>query len=268
MSKYIDGNFFKSLCDIHLGEDVFGYKDTSEDIVLYADTHDYKKALYLISCQPEKNFILVTHNSDHCVEKTDIPQNLNMWYGMNINFEHPKLNALPIGLENEHWHPEKRTVMKMSKQKKPQERIIKALSQFNPATFKEERVSLLVDVVNENIFADPYYCINGENFTSYTDNLNNYAFCLCPRGNGIDTHRVWECIYSGCIPIVKEHITHKFDITTPILTVDNWSLITQNFLQQIYHDFPFHLFIKNPILSQEYWKEKIRNNVQGLKYYK
>jgi len=27
---------------------------------------------------------------------------------------------------------------------------------------------------------------------------------ICPRGNGIDTHRFWECLYRGVVPIVKD----------------------------------------------------------------
>lgn len=32
----------------------------------------------------------------------------------------------------------------------------------------------------------------------------NYNYMICPRGNGIDTHRFWECLYKGVIPIVKD----------------------------------------------------------------
>lgn len=257
MSSYIDGTFFKSLCDVYLDNNTLDYKNSLKKVILYAETHDYKKALSLINYQSDRNFTLVTHNSDHCIDKTDIPPNLDMWYGLNVNFEHPKLKPLPIGLENEYWHPNKRSLMQLtSGTTKPHERKIKALCQFNHATFKEERTPILFDTINEKIFADQYCCVNGENFMEYARNLNEYAFCICPRGNGIDTHRLWECLYSRCIPIIKNHITHKFDLDLPVVIVEDWKQVTQNFLQQVYHDFPFDLF-NSDILKQEYWREKI-----------
>ena len=37
----------------------------------------------------------------------------------------------------------------------------------------------------------------------YERDLLTSNFVLCPEGNGIDTHRVWEALYSGSIPIVR-----------------------------------------------------------------
>lgn len=36
----------------------------------------------------------------------------------------------------------------------------------------------------------------------YAAVVNEHRFVLCPRGNGIDTHRFWETLYRGAIPIV------------------------------------------------------------------
>lgn len=38
---------------------------------------------------------------------------------------------------------------------------------------------------------------------------HNHRFVLCPRGNGVDTHRFWETLYRGAVPIVKK--THWSD---------------------------------------------------------
>ncbi len=34
--------------------------------------------------------------------------------------------------------------------------------------------------------------------------MRRYKFVACPRGNGIDTHRFWEVLYRGGVPIVKK----------------------------------------------------------------
>jgi hypothetical protein len=33
--------------------------------------------------------------------------------------------------------------------------------------------------------------------------LSEYKFWICPRGNGLDTHRAWEALYVGAVPIIK-----------------------------------------------------------------
>lgn len=35
--------------------------------------------------------------------------------------------------------------------------------------------------------------------------MASYQFTLCPRGNGVDTHRFWEALYRGSTPIILEN---------------------------------------------------------------
>lgn len=39
---------------------------------------------------------------------------------------------------------------------------------------------------------------------AYLRNLFSHRFVLCPPGNGEDTHRMWEALYCGAIPVVRE----------------------------------------------------------------
>ena len=64
-------------------------------------------------------------------------------------------------------------------------------------------------------------------------------YALCPRGCGVDTHRFYECIYLGCIPIVVR--THKVfdrlyapDTGFPCLVVERWADVTGELLDQSY----------------------------------
>jgi hypothetical protein len=250
---YIDGDFFSGLA----GCKTYDRLPDRDIITLYSTTDHYERAIRFIANNPDKEFKLITHNSDKCVEYGFIPDNLVKWYAQNLNFQHPKLEPLPIGFENNHWHPQKRLILD-NLDKHNNKRKLKALAQFNPATFPSERGQLLSDVLNGKIFADAAPCINGQWFDQYANNLTNYSFCLCPRGNGIDTHRVWEAIYLGCIPIVKNHITHKFEYGLPIVFVEDWQEVTQSFLQQKITDFDFGSF-DSPLLTQEYWKNRICN---------
>ena len=66
-------------------------------------------------------------------------------------------------------------------------------------------------------------------------------YALCPRGCGVDTHRFYECIYLGCVPIVIR--THTvFDrlyhpVTGfPCLVVERWVDVTEELLDACYPD--------------------------------
>ena len=61
-------------------------------------------------------------------------------------------------------------------------------------------------------------------------------YALCPRGCGLDTHRFYECIYLGCIPIVvRTHtVFDRLYDAFPCLVVERWADITEVLLDQSY----------------------------------
>ena len=66
-------------------------------------------------------------------------------------------------------------------------------------------------------------------------------YALCPRGCGVDTHRFYECIYLGCVPIVVRTNTvfdRLYDPVTgfPCLVVERWADVTEELLDACYPD--------------------------------
>ena len=64
-------------------------------------------------------------------------------------------------------------------------------------------------------------------------------YALCPRGCGVDTHRFYECIYLGCIPIVTRTNTvfdrlYAPDTGFPCLVVERWADVTEELLDRLY----------------------------------
>ena len=90
------------------------------------------------------------------------------------------------------------------------------------------------------------------------DNIYNHKFVICPEGNGIDTHRIWECLYMGTIPIVEDNINNSFYAELPMLTISDWSELSEEKLWPV-----FVYASLNPwnleMLKFEYWKNKIRS---------
>jgi putative cell wall-binding protein len=48
---------------------------------------------------------------------------------------------------------------------------------------------------------------SGKTYIQYLRELSTYKFCLCIRGNGIDTHRFWESLYLGVVPVIINNNT-------------------------------------------------------------
>lgn len=92
----------------------------------------------------------------------------------------------------------------------------------------------------------------------FLQNARNHSFVLCPRGNGVDTHRLWETLYMGSIPIVIRDIAHSDWTDLPILFVDSWEEVTEERLRNEL------VRIQNAEWNMEklligYWINRIRN---------
>lgn len=206
------------------------------------------------------DFILITHNSDYKITVEDLPSNLKHWFAQNVCIKHPKIESIPIGLENSQWFPEIGKINKM-KDKIKEERNFKNLLYINHniSTNYNERYKPY-QLFRDKPFATCVEGKNGEGFDSYLDNLYNHKFVLCPEGNGTDTHRTWECLYIGTIPIEKRNINNSFYTDLPICFVDDWEEINEDFLNSEYERIKNSEFNLDK-LNFDYWREKINNSI-------
>ncbi len=104
---------------------------------------------------------------------------------------------------------------------------------FNVNTFYKRKY--IFDMFN-NI---EWVCVGNINNTidgrkKFLQEIKSSKFVICPRGNGIDTHRLWETLYMGSIPIVKYHRAYELFIDLPILFINDWSEINEEFLNKKY----------------------------------
>ena len=62
------------------------------------------------------------------------------------------------------------------------------------------------------------------NHQDYIKKLGSSKFSICPIGNGLDTHRFWESLIVGTVPIVKksDFIENFKNHNLPILIVEDW----------------------------------------------
>jgi hypothetical protein len=102
------------------------------------------------------------------------------------------------------------------------------------------------------------------NPTDYADISGRYRFVVCPRGNGIDTHRFWETLYRGSLPIVEisEWAIYFKSHGVPMVMVKNFDEILSWSEEHFISVWKEHQSIPAEIESlwPKYWIELIRNS--------
>jgi hypothetical protein len=165
----------------------------------------------------------------------NVPQNVLHWFSQNVCIIDPRLSSLPIGLENRRWHPEVQKKNRMLG-KLQTARKIKNLVYINHniSTNTAERTTPY-DLLKDKPFATVAYGFNPRNFDNYIDEIYNHKFVVSPPGNGVDTHRKWETLYLGSIPIEKRCPNNTFYEDLPICFIDSWDQVTESFLNNEYN---------------------------------
>lgn len=94
---------------------------------------------------------------------------------------------------------------------------------------------------------------------NYLIDLRKNNFVICPPGNGVDTHRLWETLYMGGIPVVKSNpIMLEFAKLLPIIVVKKWSeVLDSGYMEKRFHEITFEKVFKFETLGRRYWMEKI-----------
>jgi len=184
-------------------------------------------------------FVLLSHNSDGIITKA--PEiykilnspNLIKWYAQNLCMIDEKIHYLPIGLANSMWPCENLQIFKTINTNTLHIKTKHIYFNFNISTNYNKRIVCYNTFDSKIPFLD---------FISSTDNLirlKEYAFCLCPQGNGIDTHRFWECVYLKVVPIVinSVFIQHIKEYNIPMVILNEWDDLFNFNLNYTNYDF-------------------------------
>jgi hypothetical protein len=210
---------------------------------------------YLERLNKITSITLITSQSDFSVTKKvfiNRPKSVTRWFAVNVAYKDNCLIPIPLGLAN-NYSPKNIRIndlvnFKFEKVKK----VNKLYVNLRQSTNYKERENI------ENIFRNKEWVVIKEpnlSINDYISDLNKYKFIFCPWGNGFDTHRIWEALYCGSIPITKSHVGLSFG-SLPIISFENFNnlsiekLITES-NKKDYNFEPLNLKYWNQLIKTE-----------------
>ena len=182
--------------------------------------------------------IIISGHSDYSIQDKEVEYfRPKIWYTVNKETDHPNVHSLPLGITNDtnesYLHSiygNLDSMIEIMTEDIPITNLV--YMNFNVNTFVTEREMVY------NLFKDKKWVTIGniENTLQgrkrFLREIKSHTFVLCPRGNGIDTHRLWETLYMGRIPIVIKHIANEAFRDLPICFIDDWYMVTESFLEK------------------------------------
>jgi hypothetical protein len=138
-----------------------------------------------------------------------IPKNVVNIYAQNNVSNSNRVKSLPLGIGNsepckisghgEYWVNINEKLRVLENIKNIPKEELSIYCNFNDYTNPEHRI-LVKSICNKTNFIN----VEKDNL-SYQEYINKclkYSCAICPIGNGLDTHRVWEMLYCKIIPII------------------------------------------------------------------
>jgi len=141
-----------------------------------------------------------------------IPTNVVKWFMANSLVEQPRIQGIPFGIGKD-------ATEDVLNSKKCSENDKTNLLYINwEDRTNIERIQLKGYFYRSN-FDWVTFIESPKDFKEYLEELSCHKYCLCPEGNGIDTYRFLECIYTGVIPIVFDSPAMRYLSDLPILII-------------------------------------------------
>lgn len=194
-------------------------------------------------------FILLCHNSDQEIDESysyivNHPKVISM-FTQNCIINHNKAVPVPIGLANLMWDHGNQQAFNQSNISSSKSK----LCYFNFSIHNHPSRSITYNKLKNKLV-----WTERTNYISYIKELSQYKFCICPRGNGTDTHRFWECILVDVIPIVLDsEFTIPFYLTgITIIKVKNWDDVSTSYLESI--EIPTNFTQNKKLMDINYYK--------------
>ena len=168
--------------------------------------------------EPRGDYVLFSHNSDRAIDQSlrrfFRRPGLRAWFAVNAAAHHAKLHPFPQGIADPRWpHGDGEALLRVQRQQTEKSNVFDA--SYDVSTYPPAR-----EYCREQTGIDPS---GRRGFEEYLHGLASSYFCIAPRGNGIDTHRVWEALYLRTVPVVTRSLLTERHPDLPMIVLDDWS---------------------------------------------
>lgn len=175
------------------------------------------------------------------------------WFVKNPSIEHNKIQPIPIGpkfqwysinffgedktpvnntLSKHCLNPEHKFDNKDDKEK-PNLVFFNYTKWTTDSSFTEEHTGIRYEIYD--VLKERFQFLPDSSFDEYLKTLSTYKFSISPPGRGYDTHRAWESLMVGTIPVMMRTPLDGLFENLPVVFVDNWDDVTEDFLIQKYN---------------------------------
>lgn len=235
------------------------------------------------------NFTLISGDSDRSIKKSILSVKkilnnkfLKKWYCQNNLIRSKKIISIPIGLDLiSQFHDTHKIFFKTKNSLTPQLyeskiiQIIKKSPKFEKKfnqIFCNYHFSLNKFRHEAILEVDKNLCFFLDKRIDHERNLRlqcKFKFILCPEGNGIDTHRLWEGLILGNIPIIKSNPLNNLYKDLPVIIIKSWKNLDRKKLNSFSKSFANKKYNYEKLLFS-YWKSMIEEKIpikKSLKNY-
>lgn len=226
-SPFLSGDFFSDLSDLSYNgpkwrKDKFSLKKLNDAEIIFCPSKNLQEFLDEYSSQISAK-ILIAGNDDTEFHTSlrNLPNSIKHVYLQNSFIsDNLRIFTLPIGIENFRYglNGDPRLMTPKNNQSK-EDRIL--FGPFSPT--HPDRIKVM------DIFAKeqgPWeVLLERLSVNQYRNTVANFKLVAALRGNGVDTHRAWEALYRGIIPVVqKNNWSDSLNyLSLPFLTIYDWS---------------------------------------------
>ena len=254
----------------------FNFSILKKDSIIFCKP-DYLKFLFDNIKFSNKKYILITHHSDILITENvfkNRPSCIKKWYTWEMGYNDINLIHIPIGFgilyetfpiideKSYLWFIE--NAERLYNKNKNNKYVY---CNFTADNYLRTHRNYVISKMENNgvkcFIPENKKTINGRlTFCDYCEDMSNYKFVACPNGNGSgDTHRTWEALYLGCIPITTFKWYKNYNL--PILQIKDYSEVTNELLQNYLEYYKNNKFDWE-VCSLSYWKNKIFNDLKSL----
>jgi hypothetical protein len=236
---YISGEAFKNLCKYNLDDryKIKGIDSTlEENDSVFLKQGDIKS---FIKSKPSKKVRLIVHNTDETFDDNlmnTVKPYVSKVYAVNSSAK--DAIQLPLGFRDDQYTPH--NVLDKVKGLGESVRDILCLLNFSIGKGNNERSDA------RDSFIGKKWCVidTNDNPGLHLDHKNNETvrlreefytkltktkFVICPFGAGKDTHRVYEALFFGAIPVIKtSFLDEMYKKLGECWIVNDWSEVTED----------------------------------------